>query len=159
MKQMFTGILIGLAAGAVIALVVVFLAAPALFMKETSVSHDFETAVEKVMESAEAHNWKIPHVHDLQATLKNFGKDVRSVHVFELCHPEYSYEILSRNEERIVSNLMPCRIAVYEKQDGSVWLSRMNSGTVAKPMTRVVRKTMSAAAEDMEEIIADVIRE
>ena len=58
------------------------------------------------------------HVHDLQATMKKFDKDVRSVKVFDICHPDHSYEILSRDQERIVSNLMPCRIAVYEKNDG-----------------------------------------
>ena len=159
MKTMITGLIIGLVAGIVITLLVVFISAPRLFMKETRLSHDFDTAVEKIAATAEAHEWKIPHVHDLQATLKKFGKDVKAVKVFELCHPDYSYEILSRNEERIVSNLMPCRIAVYEKQDGSVWISRMNSGTVAKPMSKVVRTTMSSAAADMEEIIAEVAAE
>ena len=55
--------------------------------------------------------------------------------------------------------MMPCRISVYEKEDGSVWISRMNSGVVAKPMTKIIRKTMSAAAADVEEIIADVLGE
>ncbi|MCK5136366.1 MAG: hypothetical protein KAR19_11310 [Bacteroidales bacterium] len=52
-----------------------------------------------------------------------------------------------------------CRIAVYEKEDGSVWISRMNSGFVAKPMSKAIRKTMSAAASDVEEIIAEILEE
>jgi len=52
--------------------------------------------------------------------------------------------------------MMPCSISVYEKEDGSVWISRMNSGFPAKPMSQVIRKTMTA---DVEEIIAEVMKE
>jgi uncharacterized protein (DUF302 family) len=55
--------------------------------------------------------------------------------------------------------MMPCRISVYEKEDGSVWISRMNSGFLSKPMSPVIRRTMSAAAAEVEEIIADVLKE
>jgi uncharacterized protein (DUF302 family) len=98
-------------------------------------------------------------VHDLQATLKKFDKNVRSVKIFELCHPDLSYEILSQDRERVVSSLMPCRVAVYEKKDGAVYISRMNSGIVAKPMSKVIRKTMSKAAREVEVIIADVLND
>ncbi len=89
----------------------------------------------------------------------DLSKEVRSVKVFDICHPKHSYEILSRNDERIVSNMMPCRIAVYEKEDGSEWISRTNSGIIAKPLSRVIRKTMSADARDVEDIIAEVLEE
>ncbi len=156
---MFTGIIIGLLAGFILALLIVYLATPYLLFKESRHHEDFETTVAKIEEAVKAKDWKVPHVHDLQAILKNFGKDVRSVKVFEICQPDHSYEILSRDGERIISNLMPCRIAVYEKEDGSVWISRMNAGVVAKPMSKVIRKTMAAAARDVEEIIAKVLKE
>jgi uncharacterized protein (DUF302 family) len=155
---MLTGILIGLVVGILIGFIIIYLAAPSIMFKENRIKENFETTVTRVEEAVLSKGWKLPHVHDLQATLKKFGKDVRSVQVFDICHPDHSYEILSRNDERIVSNLMPCRIAVYEKLDGSVWISRMNSGLVAKPMSRVIRKTMSAAAADVEEIIAEVLK-
>jgi len=159
MNSMLTGIIIGLLAGIIIGLLIVYFAASPLMFKENRNLKDFNTTVAKVEEAVVAKGWKIPHVHDLQATLKKFDKDVRSVKVFEICHPDHSYEILSRDQERIVSNLMPCRIAVYEKQDGTVWISRMNSGVIAKSMSKVIRKTMSAAARDVEEIIAEVLQE
>ena len=142
----------------IIGLLVAFFVSPSLMFKENKYEKDFDTTVSQLEEVVLAKGWKIPHVHDLQATLKKFGKDVRSVKVLEICHPEHSYEILSRNEEKIVSSMMPCRISVYEKEDGSVWISRMNSGIMAKPMSPVVRKTMSAAAADVEEIIAEVMQ-
>lgn len=156
MTKMGTGIVVGLVAGLVIAFVAIYLTAPKLMFRETKVNTDFETTVSNIETAVADQGWKIPAVHDMQATMKKFGKDVRSVKVFELCNPDYAYEILSKDEERVVSNMMPCRLAVYEKKDGSVYISRMNSGTVAKPMSKVVRTTMTDAAADVEVMIADV---
>ncbi len=159
MNKMTTGIVIGLVTGLLLAFVIAYISLPSLMFRETRIEGDFNSTVEKIENTVAEHGWKIPHIHDLQATLKNFGKDVRSVKVLELCNPEYAYEILSKDEERVVSNLMPCRLAVYEKKDGNVYISRMNSGTVSKPMSRVVRQTMSEAARDMEAIISEVAKD
>jgi len=159
MKPMFTGILIGVVSGMVLGLLIAFFIAPSLMFREDSNSKDFEITVASLEKAIEARGWKIPVVHDLQATMKKFNKDVRSVKVLEICHPDLSYQILSQSNEKIVSSMMPCRISVYEKEDGSVWISRMNSGFLAKPMSPVIRKTMSAAAADVEEIIAEVMQE
>jgi len=154
---MISGIVIGIIAGLLLGGIVMFLAMPKLMFKEDPIAMSFDQTVDAVEQAVMDKGWKIPAVHDLQATLKKFDKDVRAVKVFEICNPDLSYEILSKNEERIVSNLMPCRIAVYEKQDGSVWISRMNSGVVAKPMGKVVRTTMTTAARDVEVMISQVL--
>lgn len=157
MKTMITGLIIGLFAGIIIGIVIVFFASPSLMLKESKSKFDFEKTVSELQTSIDDMGWKTPYIHDLQATMKKFGNDVRQVKVFDICHPDHAYKILSRSDERIVSNLMPCRIAVYEKEDGSVWLSRMNSGLVAKPMGKTIRETMGLAASDTEEIIDKVI--
>lgn len=156
---MLTGILIGVVSGMVIGLLIAFFISPSLMFREDSNSKDFEVTVANLEKAIEARGWKTPVIHDLQATMLKFGKDVRSVKVLEICHPDLSYQILSQSKEKIVSSMMPCRISVYEKEDGSVWISRMNSGFLAKPMSRVIRLTMSAAAADVEEIIAEVMQE
>ena len=156
---MLTGILIGVVSGMVLALLIAFFISPSLMFREDNNTKDFESTVSNLEKVIEARGWKTPVVHDLQATMLTFGKEVRSVKVLEICHPDLSYQILSQSEEKIVSSMMPCRISVYEKEDGSVWISRMNSGFLAKPMSPVIRKTMSAAAADVEEIIAEVMQE
>lgn len=156
---MISGIIIGILAGLILGWLITFLATPKLMFKESKSILDFDSTVEKIEKSVTGKGWKIPAVHDLQATMKKFEKDVRPVKVFEVCHPDHSYNILARNDERIVSNMMPCRISVYEKEDGSIWISRMNSGIVARPMTKVIRKTMSLAASDVEMVIAEVLGE
>ncbi len=157
MKHMITGLIIGLLAGAIVALLILFISAPSMMLKENKSKHDFETTVAEIEKSVEAAGWKIPHVNDLQATMHKFGKDVRQVKVYEICHPDHAYKILKQDDERIVSTLMPCRIAIYEKSDGSVYVSRLNAGLMSKPMNKIIRSTMSEAAEDTEVILQPVI--
>jgi len=48
---------------------------------------------------------------------------------------------------------MPCRIAIYEKSDGKVYMSFLNAKLMSKPMKKLIRKTMAVAASETEEII------
>jgi hypothetical protein len=43
------------------------------------------------------------------------------------------------------------------KSNGSVFVSRMNSGLLAKPMNKTIRTTMSIAAKETEEILKPII--
>ena len=159
MKNMITGLIIGIISGAVITLLVVFYSSPSIMLKENKSKHDFQTTMEELEKSVESVGWKIPHVNDLQATMNKFGKDVRQVKVYEICQPDHAFKILSQDDERIVSNMMPCRVAVYEKSDGSVYVSRMNAGLMAKPMGKLIRTTMSDAARETEIILEPVIEQ
>ncbi|MFZ5940935.1 MAG: DUF302 domain-containing protein [Bacteroidota bacterium] len=152
-----TGIIIGLAAGLLLFFLIVYTSLPRLMMKESRSRFDFSRTIEELKKGVEQQGWKLPCEHDLRATMDKFGYQVRDVVVLEICNPAYANEILSKNHERIVSSLMPCRIAVYEKADGSVYLSRMNSGILSKPMGRIIRKTMTRAARDTEQILQRVI--
>jgi uncharacterized protein (DUF302 family) len=78
--------------------------------------------------------------------------------VYELCHPEHAYQILNKSEERIVSSMMPCRVAIYEKADGSVYLSRMNSKLMANAMGGIVKEVMSEAFSENEQMIEATIK-
>lgn len=154
---MIIGLVIGLIAGAFIGILIFYFSIPSMTFKENKSKHDFETTILELEKSVADLNWKIPHVNNLQETMKKFGKDVLQVKVYELCQPEHAYKILSQDDERIVSSLMPCRVAVYEKSDGTVYVSRLNAAFLSKPMTKIVRSTMSAASKETETILKNII--
>ena len=153
---MLTGLLVGFLAGVLITFLVIFISTPSLMLKENKSKYDFETTLAEIEKSVESIGWKIPHVNDLQATMHKFGKDVQQVKVYEICNPEHAYKILKQNNERIISSFMPCRIAIYEKSDGFVYVSRINAGLISKPMNKIIRKTMAIAASETEVIIHTV---
>ncbi|NLO71653.1 MAG: DUF302 domain-containing protein [Porphyromonadaceae bacterium] len=115
---------------------------------EVQSKFDFEQTVEKLTETIEKANWKVQMTHNLQQSLQNHGYDVLPVKVIELCNPHHSSKILNRDAERIYSNLMPCRISVYDKSDGETYISLMNAGMMAKQIGGIVEEVMSGAFED-----------
>jgi len=143
----------GLVIGIVLVFVIMYVSAQSMMLKEEPLNLNFEDAVELFEKTTIERGWKIPTVHDLQATMTKFGKDVRKVKVFEICHPEHAYKILSKDDERIVSSLMPCRISIYEKSNGKVYVSWMNTGLMGSLMKGVVPEVMSDASRESKEIV------
>jgi uncharacterized protein (DUF302 family) len=125
---------------------------------ESSSKFDFDTTVEKISAAVTESGWKIPATHDLQNTIRNFGKEILPVKILEICHPKHSSRLLELDNERIVSTLMPCRISVYEKSDGKVYISRLNAAVLSKAFGGLVEEVMSAANDEMETMISPFIR-
>jgi uncharacterized protein (DUF302 family) len=124
---------------------------------ESQSIYDFTKTVEKVSEKVIDSGWKIPAIHDLQNTIKNFGKDILPIKVLEICHPKHSSRLLELNDERIVSTFMPCRLSVYEKSDGKVYISRLNGALLSKSFGGIVEDVMTLANSEMEEMISTLI--
>ena len=127
-----------------------------LFLENES-KYNFAETVEKLTAEIEKKTWKVSAVHDLQETLKKNGTEVLPIKVFALCHPKHSGKILSKDDERIVSSLMPCRVSVYEKSDGKSYISRMNAGVLAKPIGGIIEEVMNASSKEVEEILSSLI--
>jgi len=158
MNKLISG-LVGLVLGVVLTLVAMWNLAPGMMMLEDTVSTgDFDTTVAIFEKSVKEHGWSMPKVYDLKKTMKKYGHDVMNVKVFELCHPDHASRILYKDDERIVSALMPCRIAIYEKSDGKVYTSRMASGLMASMMDGIIPEVMEEAAHQNEEILSAILK-
>ena len=155
-KEILFG-LVGLVIGVLLTFAVVYKTAPGMMLLESESPYSFEDTVTKLETSVAANGWEIPHSYDLKKSMKKFGHDIKEVKVFELCHPDHASQILKLNDERIVSTLMPCRLAVYVKDDGKTYVSRMNSSLMAKPMGGMIAKVMSVAASQNEAILQPVL--
>ncbi|MEA3288480.1 MAG: DUF302 domain-containing protein [Candidatus Marinimicrobia bacterium] len=149
--------LVGFILGILLTGVFAWNAAPGMMMMEDETRYGFEESVDRFTQAVKDQGWKMPAVHDLQKTMKKFDKDVKSVKVFELCHPEHAGKILAKDDERIVTSLMPCRVAIYEHSDGTVYASRMNSGLLGKMMDGIVPEVMADASADSEEILKSIL--
>lgn len=157
MKNSVLYLVAGVVAGIALTGILMYQSAQSVMLKEKPSKFNFEQSVKVFEETALANGWKIPTVHDMKGTMANFGKDVLQAKVFELCHPVHAYEILSRDNERIVMSMMPCRVAIYEKSDGKTYVSYMNTGLVGSMMKGVVPQVMKQASRESEEIVAALL--
>ena len=114
---------------------------------------DFNETVEKLVAEAERREWKVQFVHDLQHSLAKSGKSVKPVKVIEICKPEYSGQMLELSDERIISVMMPCRISVYEKEDGKTYIALINTGNMTNGQSVKIAELMKTIADESLEIV------
>jgi len=102
--------------------------------------------------------WKITIVHDLQETMKKNGREVLPVKVMEICNPGLAFRILSKDELRDASPMLPCRISVYGKSDGFTYIARMNAPAFAGMLHEDAAKTVIQAFNEAEEFLKEVTK-
>jgi len=97
------------------------------------------TALEQGIAAAEG--WSSPGTRDLNGMLAKHGVPLApKVRLVEMCKARYAAEVLQ--DARHFATLMPCAVAVYEDDAGRVWLSRMNTGLLAKVFGGTVARVM-----------------
>lgn len=149
--------LIGLISGVLLAILIAAIAIPKLFFIESESKYNFGETAALITSATTENGWAMPYQYDLQMTMKKHGFDVHPVTVFSICNPILANQILGSNNERIVSAMMPCRIALYQKNDGKTYVSRMNASFLSKLMGGKTRKVMTEAGEGSEEILKQII--
>lgn len=127
-----------------------------MFLENRS-KYPFTETVERLSQAITDGGWGILHTHDLQGTLSKKGYDVLPAKVIELCKPQFAQKLLSADDLRIYSTMMPCRISVYEKADGTTYISRMDNGALSKQIGGVVEEVMGGAFSEVEQFLAKVI--
>lgn len=124
---------------------------------ENKSKYSLEETILKLTEAVEKSDWKLIHMHDLQQMMHKNGHQVLPAKVMEICAPSFAFKLLSKDDERIYSNMMPCRLSVYEKEDGKAYVSRMNIEKFASNMGGVIQEVMTIAFQGAEGFINQVI--
>lgn len=141
----------------VVALLITFVLPKILFSVNES-QYDFDKTTEVITEATKNSNWKMPHEYDLQQIMTNNGFSVRPVKVFSICKPDIAVRILNNDDDRHISAMMPCRVAIYQKADGKTCISRINAGLFAKLLGGKASAVMGDAGEGSENILKSVVK-
>lgn len=156
MKFILTGAA-GFVAGILITGIIGISLAPGMMINENESIYSFDETVERIQAEAIEAGWKVPAVHVISNSVASGGFDVAPVTVIELCKVDLAGNILSDDESRIVSSMMPCRVAVYEDEEGRVIVSRMNTGLVSKMFGGNIATIMADATDETEQIVDSVL--
>lgn len=107
-------------------------------------SWGFDQALERVPELLKGEGFGVLTQIDVQATLKEkLGVDWRRYRILGACNPSLAHRALSAVPE--VGVLLPCNVAVYERDDGKVVVRAVD------PM-----QTIAAAEPALGEIAGEV---
>ena len=148
--------LTGLITGIALTILLIVLAAPRMMFHVSESNYDFEQTTAMIEESIRDNQWSMPYQYDLQATMAKHGFTVKPVKVFSICKPDIAIRILGNDQDRHISAMMPCRVAIYEKNNGKTYVARMNAGLLSKLLGNNVKAVMGEAGQDSEKIIKPV---
>jgi uncharacterized protein (DUF302 family) len=124
---------------------------------EQASPYDVATTVEKLIEVAVQREWQNPATHNLQKSLAKSGKNVEPVQVVEICKSDYSGKMLEKSDERIVSIMMPCRISVYQKEDGKTYVALLDMSAMTGGLPSSAAAAIKEASDESFEIVRTVI--
>jgi len=148
----------GLISGILISVLLLLVLAPKMMFSVSESKYDFEKTNSMIEELTKENSWSMPHQYDLQATMSKHGFTVKPVKVFSICKPDIAVRILGGDEDRHVSAMMPCRIAVYEKGNGKTYIARMNASLLSNLLGGKVKGVMADAGSESEKIIEPLIK-
>ncbi len=153
--------LLGLVVGIVLTAVAVLVFMPKLMVPvhESKLSVDETVAV--LEKSALNKGWLVPKIYNIQQTLaKNGHEDMTELKILSICQPDHAYNILTNNDkDKLVSGIMPCRIAVYKGQeDGKTYIAEMNMGLMSKMFGGNIAKVMGVVAAEEREMVEPLLK-
>jgi len=113
-------------------------------------THSFDETCARVEKTVgDADGWSFPvDSFDMSAKLSEKNAlpgNLKRIRQYYVCSPPIAKQVLGDSPH--LSAIMPCTWAVYEKTDGSVWLSKMNIPMMSKVMGGVVGESMAVVAE------------
>jgi uncharacterized protein (DUF302 family) len=133
----------GLAGGIALTGAILFALMPGLMLREHISPYGLTETVQRIANNAVAKGWVVSSVTSLDESVKKHGGGaVRPVRLVNLCQAQYAAKILNDEQARIVSVMMPCTIAVYEKADGKIAVGAMNAGLLGRIFGGTVAEVM-----------------
>ncbi len=152
-------VLIGLVAGASLTGAALVTALPKMMIVTQESQLGFAETVAALEKAIPQEGWVVSGITDMNESMAKhgieFGPRIKQV---KLCKPEYAQNVLTT--DRYVSTLMPCTIAVWEDDDGRVFLSRLNMSLLAKTFGGNIAQVMGhRVAQDERAILAGIVQD
>ncbi|MBT3205174.1 MAG: DUF302 domain-containing protein [Gammaproteobacteria bacterium] len=157
MKKVLLGSVAGFVIGAVVLGIAMFNMLPGMMLIENESRFDVDKTVQKLTQSIEQSNWVVKQKYLLHKGAAKIGKLINPVVVIELGHAGHSSTILKFDDYRSTAVMMPARIAVYEKENDKVYISRMDLKLMGSMFGGVVKQVMGEAQQEHDAIVKDVI--
>jgi uncharacterized protein (DUF302 family) len=126
-----------------------------LMFNEMPSPFGMEETVARIQQNIQntGNGWALSGLRNPAKAVQNDGGNVLPVMMVEACSTKYSGPILKEDGIRFLSILMPCKISVYKKNDGKVYIGMMNAGLMGKMFGPLVGEIMGHVAADQAKFV------
>lgn len=147
--------LVGFVVGVVAFGVAGWLMMPHLMFTERVSPFGLEETVARIQHNIQntGNGWSLSGLRNPAKAVESDGGNVLPVLMIEACSTQYSKPILKEDTVRFLSILMPCKISIYKKNDGKVYIGTMNAALMGKMFGPLVGEIMGKVAEDQKKFL------
>lgn len=148
-------LIIGFLVGVGLAVGVVWNSAGSMAFSEQVSPFSVEETTARIQQNIQAagNGWSISGLRNPAKPVEADGGNVLPVLLIEACSTKYSGPILQEDSVRFLSLLMPCKIAVYKKNDGKVYIGILNAGMIGKLFGSMVGDIMEKVVADQKKFL------
>ncbi len=148
-------VLIGFVVGVAVIALSIWQMAPSLMFTERVSPFGMDETVARIQHNIQntGNGWALSGLRNPAKAVQTDGGNVLPVMMIEACSTKYSKPILKDDTLRFLSILMPCKISIYKKNDGKVYIGTMNAGLIGKMFGPMVGETMGHVAEDQKKFL------
>ena len=145
----------GIFVGAVVAALLIYNLAAGMMFREVPSQFGMEETVARIQQNVlhAGNGWALSGLRNAAKPIEMSGGNVLPVMMIEACSTNYSAPILKDDSLRFLSNLMPCKISVYKKNDGKVYIGLMNAQLIGGLFGSKVGDIMAKVAADQAKFI------
>jgi uncharacterized protein (DUF302 family) len=151
-------IIIGMLVGIILTVVIMINCFPGMMIETFKSKLDYPETIRMIEKKAVENGWAVAKIYNMEKRMQKAGfEDASRVKVMELCHATHTNDILSKEDDMFIAAIMPCRMAVYEKKNGDVFISKMNIGLMSKFFSENIEEVMGQVSEEDERILEELI--
>lgn len=117
---------------------------------------DFDATLERLEANAKDLGWKVPSkwkVDFQQNLMKVTDTDIGPNRVLKMCEPFAAAKLLLKDEYKMLTAMMPCTIAVYQKSDGKTYVAMMNLELMGDMYGGDVKEMAKELAPQMQQML------
>ena len=148
-------ILSGFLAGVALAVGILWLNAGNMVFSERESPYSVEETTARIQQNIQAagNGWSISGLRNPAKPVEADGMNVQPVLLIEACSTKYSGPILQQDDIRFLSLLMPCKIAIYKKSNGKVYIGILNAGIIGRLFGSMVGDIMEHVVADQQRFL------
>lgn len=149
----------GFVGGVLFTAILGYLMMPRLMFNEVESPFGLEETIARIQHNIDGNpelkekGWSLSGLRNPARAVQADGGNVLPVMMVEACSTKYSAPILKEDTVRFLSILMPCKISVYKKNDGKVYIGTMNAGLMGHMFGPTVGRVMAQVAQDQKKFI------
>ena len=121
-------VIIGIIIGVLFSGIALSLSAGNMMLKEIKSPYDFEKTISILSERINSQpGWHVVKVIDQnEAVTMHGGKPIGKFNIVQYCNGKSSSQMLKSDDRKKIGAMMPKAFAIYEKNDGQVYLATSN---------------------------------